>query len=213
MRKLGICALALMIAAPPVVLRAASIWSDKNIYSSGESLRVGDIISVNIDDISQMRFTMNLNDSGNFSIRSNPDATITGFLPKVSSEKKITSTDKTDVNEKGTLKIVIGSRITARQNDGKLQVGGAREYSFNGVTSRFTLTGIIDPASVKGGSVRSRDIANLRLEIRGLKEAPGVNIARPPLKPDETASTNLTEEEKQRIIVEYLNKMLKELSR
>ncbi len=190
-----------------------SIWIDKNIYSSGESLQVGDIVSVNIDDISQMRFSMTLNDSTAFNISSNPDKTVTGFLPKISADKKSNNSDKTSVSGQGSLRIVIGSRITRKLPDGKFEIGGAREFSFNGAVSLFTVAGIIDPSSVKGRSVYSRDIANFRLAIRGTKEAAVGAITRPPLKPNEAAGVTLTEEEKQRIIVDYLTRILQELSR
>ncbi|MCU0843705.1 MAG: flagellar basal body L-ring protein FlgH [Spirochaetes bacterium] len=190
-----------------------SIWIDKNIYSSGESLQVGDIISVQVDDISQLRFTMALADSNSFNLSSKPDAGITGFLPKVNSERKINNTDKTEVSGRGNLKIVIGSRVTARRDDGKYQIAGVRSYSFNGAANQFAVSGIIDPASVKGRIVHSRDIADFRLDIRGVKEVPGVNITRPAPGPDASATSALTEEEKQRIIVDYLNKMLREMGR
>jgi hypothetical protein len=49
------------------------------------------------------------------------------------------------------------------------------------------------------------------MEIRGLKQ--GINLQRPPLQKDEKASTSLTEQEKQQIIIDYLKKMLGELTR
>lgn len=192
---------------------AKTIWKDKNIYSSGESLQVGDIISIYVDDISQMKFSMSLADNSTVSITSNPDPNLTGFLPKVSANKKINNSDKTDVAGKGNLKIIIGGRVTRKLNDGKFEFNGNREYSFNGVVNRFTVSGLIDPAYLKGRAVYSNNIANFRLEIRGLKEAAGIGVARPPLKEGESASQTLTEAEKQKIIIDYLNKMLKELSR
>ncbi len=190
-----------------------SIWTDKNIYSSGESLKVGDIVSVQVDDISQLRFTMALADSNSFNLSSRPDAGITGFLPKVNSERKINNTDKTEVSGRGNLKIVIGSRVTERLNDGTCRITGVRSYSFNGAANQFAVSGVIDPASVKGRTVHSRDVAEFRLDIRGLKEVPGLNITRPAPGPDESATSSLTEAEKQRIIVDYLNKMLREMGR
>ena len=66
---------------------------------------------------------------------------------------------------------------------------------------------------MKGRTVHSRDVAEFRLDIRGLKEVPGLNITRPAPGPDESATSSLTEAEKQRIIVDYLNKMLREMGR
>jgi len=202
---------AVVFAGSPA--RAGTIWVYKNIYTSGENLKAGDIVSVQVEDISQLRFTMNLADSNTFNISSNPDPNLTGFLPKVNSDRKVKSDNQTALSGRGNLSITVGARVAQRLNDGKYRITGTREYSFNGTVTRFVVGGIIDPASVKGGAVRSSEIADFRLEIRGLKEVPGVNITRPPLKEAETASPALTEEEKQKIILDYLNKMLRELGR
>lgn len=209
----GVFMIAACALAAPAALQAKTIWIDKNIYSSGENLQVGDVIAVQIDDISQMRFNLSLADNNTTSISSNPDANITGFLPKVNANKKINSSDKTEVSGKNTLRVQVGARVARRLPDGKFEINGTREYSFNGSASRLTVSGVIDPGAVKGRTVLSKNIANFRMEVRGFKEAAGLDIARPPLKENENASGNLTEEEKQKIIIDYLNKMLKELSR
>lgn len=209
-RAFVVATLALAVTA---ALQAKTIWIDKNIYSSGENLQVGDVIAVQIDDISQMRFNLSLADNNTASISSNPDANITGFLPKVNANRKINSSGKTEVSGKNTLRVQVGARVARRLPDGKFEINGTREYSFNGSASRLTVSGVIDPGAVKGRTVLSKDIANFRMEVRGFKEAAGMDITRPPLKENENASGSLTEEEKQRIIVDYLNKMLRELSR
>ncbi len=197
----------------PLSLNSKTIWKDINIYSSGAGLRVGDILIVDVMDISKLKFNMTLKDENSFNIASNPDANITAFLPKVSSDRKIKSGEKSSFSGNGNLSVSIASRITQRLGDGKFRIDGTREYIFNGILNRFKLSGIIDPAFVKGRTVRSKDIADFRLDIRGLKEKGAIGIERPKLGEDESASTSLTEEEKQVIILDYLNKMMKELSR
>ncbi len=212
-----------LLVLPAVVLIGAlmtlhpvwtkSLWQDKNVYSAGESLKVGDVIIVHVNDISQMKFSLSINSDNSFNIVSNPDAGLTGFLPKVGSNKKMNSTDKTEIAGKGTMKISVASSVIKRMEDGKLQVGGSREYSFNGVVNRFVVSGVVDPVLLKGRSIQSSDIAAFRLEIRGIKEGAGIAIKRPKLKEKEAASPALTEDEKQRIIIDYLEKMLRELTR
>lgn len=75
----------------------------------------------------------------------------------------------------------------------------------------MAVTGIIDPVLVKGRQVDSKNVANFRIEIRSTKE--GIQIRRPALKEEEKAEVKLTETEKQRIIIQYLEKMLNQLSR
>jgi flagellar basal body L-ring protein FlgH len=197
----------------PLQTDSRSVWKDRNIYASGTNFNVGDILIVDVTDISQLKFSVTLNNDNSYNVTSNPDTGLTGFLPKVAANKKITSSDKADFSGKGNLNISIASRVVNRTRDGKFTITGAREYSFNGKINRFTLSGIVDPVLIKGRSVLSKDIADFRLEIRGLLERGVVNMERPALKEKETSSTNLTEEEKQKIIIDYINKMLREIGR
>ncbi len=209
-------AIAVLLAAvliTPISIHSKTIWKDINIYASGAGLRVGDILVVSIEDVSKLKFSMSLKDENSYNIVSNPDANITAFLPKISSDKKIKSAGKSTFAESGDLNVSIASRITQIQNDGKFRIGGTREYVFNGIVNRFRISGIIDPGLIKGRTVRSKDIAEFRLDIRGLKEKGAIGIERPKLGEEESASTTLTEEEKQAIILDYLNKMIRELSR
>ncbi len=202
---------AVIIAAAGPGLFGATIWQEKNIYSSGVNLQVGNIIVVNVEDISNMRFTMTLGNKENSAIDSNPDATITGFLPKVNSTRKITSDDTTQFNGRGRLSFSIATRITNQVAPNTYAITGSKTYTFNGVSSILTVTGIIDAAMVEGRDISSSDVADFTLEIRGIKE--GIPIQRPPLGPDEEADASLTEQEKQRIIIDYLQKMLGEMTR
>ncbi len=205
--------LSILLIFIPKMVSSRSIWNDRNIYTSGTNLKVGDVIVVNINDISQLKFNITFNNDNSYNIVSNPDSTITGFLPKISSNKKLSSSDKADFSGKGGLNISIASRVTNRLGDGKLTIAGAREYSFNGKINRFIVSGIVDPELVKGRSVLSKNIADFKLEIRGLLERGNINIERAGLKEGEASSADLTEEEKQKIITDYLNKMLREINR
>ncbi|TAL37048.1 MAG: hypothetical protein EPN93_06370 [Spirochaetes bacterium] len=200
-------------AAFPGGAPAKTTWVDKNVYSSSENLQVGDILSVRINDVSNLRFSISASDTSGFTVTARPDSTLTGFLPKVSADKKVAGQDKTEMSERGSMTLVMGSRVTRKNQDGTFELTGTREYSFNGVANRFTVSGVIDATSVKGRTVLSSDIANFRLEIRGQKEGAGLEFRRAALKEKETAKADMTEEEKQRIIIDYLNKILKELTR
>jgi len=48
--------------------------------------------------------------------------------------------------------------------------------------------------------------------LKGYKEGAGIEIKRGALKEKETAGVSLTEDEKQKIIIEYLNKLINELT-
>lgn len=194
-------------------LAAASLWRDRNMYKSGESIKVGDVITVRIDDLTNLQFSMNSNSRTSSEIASNPDVNITAFLPKVSSDKKSTSQDRTELSSKGRLTLDIAAQITNRANDGTFAIRGIKEYSFSGVANLFEVSGAVDPALVNGRTVRSGDIVNFRLNIATVRQGLNMNIQRPALTPDQTPKAELTNEEKQKIIIDYIEKMLNELTR
>jgi flagellar basal body L-ring protein FlgH len=190
-------------------LNAKTIWRDRNPYTSEGDVRVGTVVLIGINDISDMRFTVSMNNKSNSAVSSNPDVTITGFLPKVAATKKINNDDSTQFAGKGKISFSIATRVLNKVGP-MLSVAGSRTYTFNGVTNIITVTGLVDPALMKGRAVDSNSVADFTLEIRGLKQ--GINIQRLPLKKDEKADAALTEQEKQIIIIDYLKKMLGELT-
>lgn len=187
-----------------------SIWKDKNIYTAQDTIKVGDIFTVAITDISQMRFTLTLANNDAFTVASTPDGNITAFLPPVNANKKATKNNTTNLQHRGNITLHIAATIQQKLENGNFRISGSKTFSFSGVTTVFNVTGIINPASIKGGTINSSDIANLVLQIQGVKE--GVTITRQPLKEGETASPTLTEQEKQQIIIQYLERILGELT-
>ena len=201
-----------MLSVAAGTLWGESIWQDRNIYASGENLEVGDVLQVQVEDISRMRFNLQLTQDASFSVSSNPDGNLTPFLPPVQSNRNSQTRNSTAVTGRGNMTIQMAARVTEQLADGKYRIQGTRTYSFSGIANIFTVTGIVDPVLLKGRMISSADIANMRLDIRGVKEGAGVNIQRPPLEEDEAASTKLTEEEKQAIIIDYLQKMIGEIT-
>jgi flagellar basal body L-ring protein FlgH len=194
-------------------LQSATLWRDRSLYSSGRDLKVGDVVVVRVNDITRMRFNITMNSKSESNVSSNPDVNITGFLPKITADKKTTAADTTELTSKGDLAIDVAAQITARANDGTYTIQGRKEYSFNGVASRFDVSGTLDPALLNGRVIRSSDVVNFRLVIATTKQGIGINIQRPPLAAGETPKAELTDTEKQQIILDYINKMLNELSR
>jgi hypothetical protein len=89
MKKTGLLLILFMTAG--ISLNSSTIWVDKDIYIADRNLKVGDVIVVNVKDFSKLKFDMALVNNLSSNVESNPDVTITGFLPKVSANKKYQS--------------------------------------------------------------------------------------------------------------------------
>lgn len=189
----------------------ASVWRDRDIYSSEANLQVGDVVVVTINDLSKFSFDARINDSSASDILSNPDVTVTGFLPKISASKNFKNSETSTFNGSSKIVLSIATRVTERQANGFAVITGTRTYSLGGVINTMAVRGIIDPKMINGGVIDSENVADFLIQITGRKE--GIAIRKGPLKEGEAASIMLTEEEKQRIITDYLEKMIRELTR
>ena len=194
-----------------ISIQAATIWKDKDIYSTDKNLQVGDIIIVYVKDLSKMKFDIALRNNTSSDIASNPDMTITGFLPKIASNKNIKNNESTNFNGNSKIEIAIAARVTERQNNGFSAITGARIYTFNGVTNTIQVAGIVDPKLLNAGSIDSDHVADFRIQITGRKE--GLTIRKGQVAGTEQAGVNLTEPEKQQIVIDYLEKIIRELTR
>ena len=201
-KAFAICALILI----PLIIYSKTIWVEKNLYSSGDNLNVGDIITVIINDVSQLQFDVAAKQSITGSVESNPDINITGFLPKVGGNKSIKNSDGLNYSEKRKMNISLGVRVQNIDPTGKLIVAGSRVYSFNGASNTVTVNGAVDASKIKSGSVDSTDMADFRLMISGATE--GIRIQRPPLAADESGELNLTEQEKRDMLIRYFEQMI-----
>ncbi len=193
------------------IVQAATIWQDKDVYSTDTNLQVGDIIIVNVRDFSKLKFDVALNNNTSTDIISNPDMTITGFLPKISANKNIKNNESTNFNGNSKIDMAIAARVTEKQNNGYSVISGVRAYTFNGVTNTIQVAGVIDPKLLNAGSIDSEMIAEFRIQITGRKE--GLTIRKAQVAEGEKAFSELTEAEKQQIVIDYLEKMIRELTR
>ncbi len=192
-------------------VQAATIWQDRDIYSTDKNLKIGDVIIINVKDFTKMKFDVALKNNTSSDISSNPDVTITGFLPKISSNKNIKNNEATTFNGNSKIEIAIASRVTEKQNNGFSVINGVRIYTFNGVTNTIIVTGIIDPKLLNAGSIDSDHIADFRIQITGRKE--GLTIRKGQIAADGKVDINLTEPEKQQIVIDYLEKIIRELTK
>lgn len=192
-------------------LHSESIWRDRNIYSTEGEPAIGDIVVVNVFDLSKFKYEIKLSNTSSAEVVSNPDITITGFLPNVSSNRNLKNNESTSFSGNSNMEMTIAATITGTENNGHAVIAGTRSYSFNGVVTTVAVSGIVDPRFITGGSVDSGNVSNFGIQISGRRD--GLTVRPAQLEEGGTASAQLTEEEKQRIIIDYLEKTIREITR
>ncbi|HOK00856.1 MAG TPA: flagellar basal body L-ring protein FlgH [Spirochaetota bacterium] len=207
-RKIIISSLVLLCA---VALYGGTLWVDRDIYVTDRNIKAGDIVIIRVRDFSKLKFDISVVNNSNSNITANPDFTITGFLPKVNSNKTIKNNDSTNFTGNSKIEFSVATTVGQIQANGNVVLTGTRTYTFNGITNTLTVTGIVDPKMISGGVIDSSHVADFRIQITGTKE--GLTIRKGQIPQDGTASAELTEQEKQQIIIDYLEKIIRELTR
>lgn len=202
--------LALIPVLAATALFARTIWVDRNPYATPGVLQEGDIVVVQIDDISNLRFTVELGRTSDADVSSEPDQTITGFLPRANARRSFSQQENTQLRGRGNLEISIATRVLNRAGERNYAIGGSKTYTLDGNTHIISVSGIISPSSMDGMEIDSNRVADFTLEVQSIRQ--GFNLQREAPGEDENASAELTEAEKQRIIVDYLNRILSELT-
>jgi flagellar basal body L-ring protein FlgH len=129
---------------------------------------------IDVNDVSQMRFSMELKGKNAASVSSNPDVNITGFLPKVAADRSVDNTDNMTLSGRGNMKLEIAAVVGAPTAEGLFPLQGTREYRFNGASNLFTVTGLVAPAMLRGRRISSNNVLNFRLDVRGTRQ--GLNL-------------------------------------
>ena len=208
MKKIFILCILILI---PIIIYSRTIWVERNLYSAGSNLNVGDIVKVVINDLGRLQFDIVSKNSTAGSVESTPDVNITGFLPRVSGNKSIKNNDSLNYSERRRLAFSVGAQVQNATPNGQFNIAGTRVYSFDGMINTVTVSGVVDSTKVKNGAVDATDIGNFRLVINTTSE--GMRIQRPPLAENETAELNLTEQEKRDMLIRYFEQMINMLER
>ncbi len=205
-----IAAMAFIPVLLATALFARTIWVDRNPYATPGVLQGGDIVVVKIDDISNLRFNVELGRTSDADVSSEPDQTITGFLPRANARSSFNKQENTRLRGRGNLNISIAARVLNRAGERNYAIAGSKTYTLDGNTHIISISGIISPASMDGMEIDSNRVADFTLEVQSIRQ--GFNLQRDAPGEDENATAELTEAEKQRIIVDYLNRILSELT-
>ncbi len=193
------------------VLDAETLWRDRNPYSSWGTISKGDVIVVKVLDLSRYRFRVNLHDRTTSNIESNPDATLTGFLPKVSQNKNFRNRNLADFDGDTRIEFSIAARVRKISSGGIVSLSGSRRYSLNGTRTVLTISGNVDSKLINAGVVTSDKVADLSISVKTTKE--GLAIKKSVKKDDKAVTAELSDGEKRKLVMDYIGKIIREMTR
>lgn len=206
----------LFIPIAALSLQADDLWIDHNPYSSVSSMQAGTVLKLSVDEPVLVEYEYEGNGQETATIKLTPDKNITEFLPAASEDRSIAINNRLRIRSHGRVKFNMAVSIQTVEGE-TLVIRGARQISYENGRARqdFQITGRVSRRDVSTDrTIRSNDVAELQIVMRGspipqnrnlpMKQIPGENGQ--PARP----SATLTDQEKQQILLEYLNRILGE---
>lgn len=206
-------------------LYSQSLWLDSNPYTTGqEGMKVGSVIRVILKEGIKAEYTYEAGKDETLTIKSAPDKKLVPEIMGYNTDRSIAA--KNNGKEKSNSKILgaMAVQVVEITPEGMLVVAGSREATYEKGKSSLKLTGRISPSDIRGNSISSEFIADLKLEYKAApisKELSDPNVqlkpalapnGKPIIGPDgePLQKAELSENEKQKIILKNIRKMLGE---
>lgn len=215
---------ALAVFVLPLILRGAflnaeDLWQDKNPYGISIELREGEILKLQIREPMVVDYLLEGDLMDEVQIKMVPDSKLFEFLPPADDTRTIT--EKKDARIRSRGRLVMDLAVTIQgidQNTGTVTFSGTKLLAYQQGTARqaVQVTGRVNAGDIMPGkTIHSSRVADLQVVIQGGPDASRDNIQmkqNPGENPGDPAqpSAELSDAEKQQILLEYLNRILGE---
>ena len=209
-------ALSGLVALIPVV--SEDVWVDHNPYHSLSGAAEGSIIKILVDEPVSVEYEYDGSSDEAATVKMTPDKDLMSFLPKANSEKSITEKDKIRIRARGRVRFRAAVSIVGKVENGVIQFQGSKTIGVEADKAQqvITISGRVNADDIASDrTIKSSDVANLVIHIKGLPVAGTKNIT---MKTEESTDPNapqkksakLSDDEKQQLLLNYLNRVLGE---
>ncbi|MCB1327088.1 MAG: flagellar basal body L-ring protein FlgH [Spirochaetales bacterium] len=218
--KLRAVGVAIALALAFSYLSAQSLWRDHNPYNPSANIRTGTILKLHVEETVIIEYEYESTVDETVTIKLKPDQTVTEFLPPVDTEQNITRQNNDTLRSHGKIRFEMAVRVDSQPEEDIVSIVGTRQIAQeNGRTRQvFQVRGFVHVEDIKPGRrVNSADVADLDIRITGapvpqnrdrrLRQEPGATPEEPA-----RATAELSDQEKQQLLLEYLNRVLGEMS-
>lgn len=204
-----------------------SLWRDRNLYSPKQSIPPGTVIRILFKKGLKAEYEYESYKEDEHKIRSSPDKKVVSDIMPYYSDRSIAKEKnaKTKSNAKflGAMSVIVQAYDTNNTNH-SIPISGKRSVIFDKDNEHvLELSGLISPMDIKKErTITSDKVANLTITLNSApkdKKLEGIEL-KPVYNPDGTLAVDpdgnemkkaeLYETEKQRIMLEYLKRMLGE---
>jgi flagellar L-ring protein precursor FlgH len=177
-------ALILAFIAMGKYVNADSLWKKRvtlntNLYNDNRARGIGDIVTVQINETTEITGTedssadsanshsINL-DASNFLTGVRPLKNINGYLPNITSETSHSFSGKGEYESNRNIALELTAVVTEMLANGNLIIEGNRDVSVNGEKYNIKVSGIVRPIDITlDNIIQSSSIANANITLEG----------------------------------------------
>lgn len=209
--KFIILILSAIMAAPAAVMAQESLWRDQNTYVAPP--REGEIIAIEVNESFQLINDGQWNTSQRYETKLVPDTKNIPFLTTSQQSKSNSKNSSNTSKFRDTYKFQVTGILGAKQPDGNFPIQAQKNLTIDGRPVRIQVSGIIDPRRIKAGSIQSRYVGNLTMNVQSEPPFPKdqkLNL-KPPAGTDPNSKPTMTEfsdQMRKELLIEHMKQIL-----
>lgn len=198
------------------LIHAKSLWVDSGeLFLDRKPLQIGDAITILFNNTTIVKYKTETEATANSTITPAKSNSMMSFLPEVDYFSDTTYTKNIDTKSEGVIEGSITVEVLSITNN-NLIIGGQHTIVVNGDTENISISALAPQRRIKRGSVvYSTDLINPVIVYKGLTLSKSTNFTpeNVNITTDESGTTTIdfTDEEKNKIIIDFLNKSLQSL--
>lgn len=194
-------------------LQSQTLWEDHNPYDSSPVLSAGTILKIEVDEPVKIEYEFVDNRDLSTSVKLVPDKTITDFLKPVDSSRSIVTKNKGRVISKNRVVFDMAVNVTGDISKEVVTFSGSKTLAMESgkQQQQIQIQGRVLKSDISSDrKIKSKNVSDLVISIRGAPIPVSANL---PVKNEDGVSVaKISEAEKQKLIMDYINKVLGESS-
>lgn len=191
---------------------ARDLWVDHNPYNPAGKIAAGSILRLAVDEPMVLEYEYGSNQSDEARVKATPDKSLTEFLPPANADRTITGKQESRTRSRGRMTFRMGVTVSKVTED-RIEFTGLRVISPEDGRVRFEVQarGTVHRQDIGSDrTIRSQDVSQFQLLMKGGPIAQSQGL---PMKqnPDGTTSAAPSQQEKEQMLLNYLNRVLGEM--
>lgn len=200
-----------LIAAVAAINAQESLWRDQNTYVAPP--REGEIVAIEVNESFTLVSDGQWNSSQKFETKLVPDTKNIPFLTNSQQSKSNSKNTLSNSKMRDNYRFQITGILGPRQADGNFPVQATKALNIDGKPVRVQLTGIVDARRIRQGTIESRFIGNLSLNVQSEPPFPKdqkLNL-KPPAGTDPNSKPTMTEfsdQLRKELLIDHMKQIL-----